>query len=59
MHLHSYEFDPAWDLDFFWLPDGVQLPPDNESLLRVTLEELEKNNIVKALPSLVFFTDDH
>ena len=48
MHLHSYAIDPSWDLDYFWLPEGFEAPASSELLMQVTLDELDRHNIVKA-----------
>jgi uncharacterized protein len=51
MHLHSYAIDPSWDLNYYWLPEDINLPESSELLLQTTLEELKRHNIVKAWSS--------
>ena len=51
MHLHAYAVPPSQDLDFFWLPDGMQPPTSTKQLMRATLEEMARYNIVKGWAS--------
>ena len=47
MHLHAYPVVPGEDLDFFWLLDGMRPPTSTEQLMRATMAEMERFNIVK------------
>ena len=51
MHLHAYPVVPGQELEFFWLPDGMQSPKSTEKLMRTTLAEMERHNIVKGWAS--------
>ncbi len=51
MHLHAYTVGPSLDLDFFWVPDGLDAPESSELLMRETLVELDRQGIVKAWAS--------
>jgi len=51
MHLHSYAIDPSWDLDYFWLPEGIKRPASSELLLQATFEEFKRHNVVMAWAS--------
>jgi hypothetical protein len=51
MHLHSYAIDPSWDLDYFWLPEGIKRPAYNDLLLQATFEEFKRHNVVMAWAS--------
>lgn len=46
MHVHAYELAP--DLDFPWVPEGVEAPSSSEKLMAKTLAQLKRFNIVKA-----------
>jgi len=51
MHLHTYAIEPGWDPDDWarlWLPEGFEAPASSELLMRATLNELVRHNIVKA-----------
>ncbi len=51
MHLHAYALSADLDLDFPWLPEGVEAPSSTEELMAETLAQLERFNIVKAWTS--------
>ena len=51
MHLHAYPVVPGQDLEFFWLLDGMRPPTSTEQLMRATLAEMERYNIVKGWAS--------
>ena len=51
MHLHAYSVVPGRDMDFFWLLDGMRPPTSTEQLMRDTLAEMERYNIVKGWAS--------
>lgn len=51
MHLHAYHVVPGQELEFFWLPDGMQSPKSTEQLMRSTLAEMKRHNIVKGWAS--------
>ncbi len=51
MHVHAYSLSADLDLDFSWLPEGVEAPASTEELMAETLAQLERFNIVKAWTS--------
>jgi predicted TIM-barrel fold metal-dependent hydrolase len=51
MHLHAYSVVPGRDMDFFWLPEGISPPTSTEQLMRATLAEMRRYNIVKGWAS--------
>ena len=51
MHMHAYPVVPGQDLDFFWLLDGMEPPTSTEQLMRASLAEMERFNIVKGWAS--------
>jgi hypothetical protein len=51
MHLHTYAIEPGWDANDWarlWLPEGFEAPASSELLIRATIDELVRHNIVKA-----------
>ncbi len=51
MHMHAYPVVPGQDLDFFWLLDGMEPPTSTEQLMRASLAEMERFNIVRGWAS--------
>ena len=51
MHLHAYALSADLDLDFPWLPEGVEAPSSTEEHMARTLAQLKRFNIVKAWTS--------
>ena len=51
MHLHAYTVVPGQNLEVFWLPEGMRPPTSTEHLMRATLAEMDRYNIVKGWAS--------
>ena len=51
MHLHAFPVNPANTNEPFWLPGGLHRARTQAELLRRTLDELERYNVVKAMAS--------
>jgi hypothetical protein len=54
MHVHAYPIKPGWDANEYaklWIPEGYEAPSSSESLMRGTLDELARHNVVKAWAS--------
>ncbi len=51
MHLHAYPVSQGQSLDFPWLPEGMESPTSTEQLMRETLTQLERFNIIKGWTS--------
>ena len=51
MHIHAYIPGSISQLDFEWVPDGIEVAKTGEGLLHDTLSEMQRLNVVKAWAS--------
>jgi predicted TIM-barrel fold metal-dependent hydrolase len=51
MHIHAYVPGPNSQLDFPWVPKGIEVAKTGEELLHDTLAEIRRLNVVKAWAS--------